>query len=79
MTKVEQLINDTKVNKAFEGTKFENVDHRAIIKEALLKVACGFSIGDTTKHVLDRLELITTAGSISKKGRKYLFYSYYKN
>ncbi len=73
-----QLISDTKLNEVFNYEYHGYADKREAVKFSLLKAATDIPYPTEAKHCLYRLKLLTSCGAVSKKGRRYLFYSFKK-
>lgn len=72
------IVSEEEMLKCFENTNFGDVDKRSLIKECLLKYATGYVDGYTITCICKELKLLTSKNAISKKGKEYLFLSYYQ-
>lgn len=70
------MVTDEQLSTSFTNTNYgTNPDRRRIIKEALLKVACGFANGHTTQCIITELRLCSKKSGLTKKGKDYLYIS----
>ena len=77
MENLNQIITDEQLEKAFENTSYgTNPDVRLIIKWALMKVACGYANGHTSKCIIQELGLCTKKSGLTSKGKQYLYRSF---
>ena len=74
--KVEELITDEKMNKAFENTNFGGAKPRELMQDTLFKNVCGYHSGHTIECIVKELNLVTKKGKLTKKGQNYLYFSF---
>jgi len=67
------IVTDQELDAAWGNADFGQNDKRFIVKQALLKCACGYYSGRTAKHILCELGLTTEQWEMTPKGRQYLF------
>ena len=70
---VEDIISDAEIEKSFANANFGSMSHRNVLRFAVLKCACGYHQGFTSKQIAVELGLLTWKGNITKKGREYLW------
>lgn len=70
---VEEIITDKQLDHAWGNANFGTAEKRDIIRFTLLKNACGYGSGSTAIAIVSELGLFTEMGSLSKKGREYLY------
>ena len=73
--KCEDLITDEAIKIVFGNSNFGEKTPRQVIKQALLKIASGYSNGSTSQSVLENLGLARD-NSLTKLGKTYLYYAY---
>lgn len=71
------LISDDQINAAWGNANFGDASKRDVIKDALLQIAGDFRTGHTAECILTELGLITSKRALTKKGKRYLFYSFH--
>lgn len=76
-----KLVSDEEIEAAWGNANFgEGADKREILRDTLLKIAGDFSTGATATRICQALGLLGHAKcgiSLTKKGRRYMFYSFY--
>ncbi len=80
---VKECVSDEEIEVVFENTHFgANPNYREIVADSVLKVAAGYAIGGTAMAILQELSLVGKRlrsdqyrYNLTKKGKKYLFYS----
>lgn len=81
--KVEQLITDEELNDVFGSSNFGDRSKRDMLKNSLLKTACGYASGHTIKCIMQELGLIGKSHmkemTLTKKGKEYLWEAYGQN
>lgn len=72
---MEKTITPTKeeIEWEFRGTNFGRTDHENLVKNGLLKIACGYHNGRTLTCILSNLDLVNDSGKLTDKGRKCLY------
>jgi len=75
-------VTDGELQHAFEGTNFGMMTHdvtwqRNRVACALLKRLEGYACGYTQTCILRELKLIKKNNDVSRRGRNYLFVSFY--
>lgn len=74
MSELKKMITDEAIEKAWGNANFgPNPDKREIIKDTLLKIACGYNTGHTAKQICNELGLLKGSYKLSKKGGAYLY------
>lgn len=73
---VESIIPEILLQDAFKNTNFGNSSPRDIVKNTLLKYACGYASGHTIKCILVDLLLATNDCQLTNTGRTYLWAAY---
>jgi hypothetical protein len=74
MTELQKIVSDSEISEAFKNTNFGDANPRNVVADTLIKCVCGYGTGRTALSICKELKLLTYAnGSITKKGRKYLF------
>lgn len=77
MDKVEELVSDEAIEKAWGTADFGSMSKRDIIKGALLKCVAGYHTGYTAKRILWDLKLVkANKWEITRLGGYYLFAAY---
>ena len=77
MEKTDEIISDIKVEIAFQETDFGSTPHREVIRNSLLKCACGYYTGHTAKSILIELGLVyKSKWNLTLLGQHYLFAAY---
>lgn len=79
MNKLNSVVSDKDMEKAFGNSDFGGLPPRSILKFGLLKVVCGFYQGYTSKTILNELNLIDSNYKITTKGREYLWQAFKEN
>jgi len=74
--KIEQLVTDKQLNKAFQGTNFGKRTPRELIRNGILKHTCGYYTGHTIECVLKEIGLLTEKGKPTKIGKEYLYLAF---
>lgn len=80
-----EIVTNKDLEAVFENTNFGVFSKRLLLKESLLKVACGFEVGKTIRMIMAELDLISYSQyatgkrkyNIKEKGKKYLWASFY--
>lgn len=70
---VTEIVSDRELEKAFANANFGSMAHRDVLRYAVLKCACGYYQGFTSKTIATELGLITWKGNVTAKGRKYMW------
>lgn len=78
---MEKIITDEQIEAAWGNANFGEVyssktGRREIIRNTLLKCACGYETGRTAKIIAQELGLVTVKWTLTKKGKEYLFAAY---
>lgn len=74
-----ELVTDEEIKAEFAGTNFGGHDHRKLLKQGVLKVIGGYASGSTLTGIMQNIGLISYKNrSLLKKGRDFLFESFYK-
>ena len=74
--KPEQIMPASKIEAAFKGTNFGSLTPLQVVKETLLKIACGYATGNTALYICQELKLIIKGRyELTEKGKKYLYHS----
>ena len=68
-----KIISNKEVDEVFEGTNFGSRNPRQMLKEGLLKRACGYYTGHTIKCIMIDLELTNKKQDLTRKGMDYLY------
>ena len=76
MDRVEEIITDEQLAKAWGYANFGNTDKREIVANVLLKCACGYYTGATAKAIVSELGLVGKNWTLTKLGKKYLWAAY---
>jgi len=76
--RLEEIVSDADLKKAFGHANFGNTTEREVIKFALLKANCGYHNGHTADCIIKELGLINEKRKLLKKGKEYLFWSFYE-
>jgi len=77
MEKVQDIITDEQMEKAWGNANFGSTDKREIIRNTLLKCASGYYTGHTAKCIVSELGLVyQSKWKLSKLGQQYLFAAY---
>ena len=71
------VVDDADIELAFTDTNFGDVDRRHLLQQGVLKFQANFSSGYTLTTIMKELGLVTPKGRISKKGRRFLFQSFF--
>jgi hypothetical protein len=74
--KIEEIITDEQMIKAFGHSNFGNWKPREVLADTVLKYASGYQTGHTAKIIGLELGLITQKGTLTKKGKEYLYESF---
>lgn len=72
-----KLVTDEEIDKAWGNANFGSESKRDVIKDALLQLAGDFRTGHTAECILKELGLVGTNISLTKKGKRYLFYAFH--
>lgn len=70
---VKDIVSDEDMAKAFANANFGRMAHRDVLKFAVLKCACGYYQGFTSRTIATELGLITWQYNVTKKGREYIW------
>lgn len=77
MTNTHKILTDEQIDKAWGNANFgESCVKRDLIKNSLLKLACGYMTGSTIRHILSELGLIKKTYTLTKLGKEYLWEAY---
>lgn len=76
MKEITKIISDEQMIGAFGNANFGTTDKREILRNSLLKCACGYYTGHTATHILIELGLVTEKWTLTKKGQEYLWAAY---
>lgn len=71
--RVDEIVTDEEMQKAFANANFGNVPHREMLKYAVLKCAARFHNGFTITLITEELGLRGKNGQLTKKGGRYLY------
>jgi transcriptional regulator with XRE-family HTH domain len=75
--KIEQIITDEQLNKAWGNANFGSIPKREVLRNTLLKCASGFLTGHTAKCIVEELGLVhRSKWQLSSLGKRYLFAAY---
>jgi len=72
-SKLEKIISEIELKKAFGNSNFGNISNRDVLKSTLLKCASGYYSGHTAKCIVEELGLVTLKWTLTKKGKEYLY------
>ena len=70
---VTEIIPDADVDRVWGNANFGSMTKRDVIKYGLLKCACGYYQGFTSKSIITELGLISEKYELTAKGRLYLW------
>jgi hypothetical protein len=73
------IVSDERLARVFTNTNFGNAKPREIVAETLLKIAGGFSTGNTALVCCQELALVgrnKINPRLTKLGKRYLYYSH---
>ena len=73
---MKEIITDEEIEEAFERTDFSPNDSRKIIEQGVLKRQARFSTGGTLGRIMSELGLTSPAGTVTSKGRQFLFVAF---
>ncbi len=73
----EEILTDEEIAEAFEGSNFGDRDKRKLLEQGVLKRTADYRTGHTLHCIMKMLGLITEKGNTTKKGRRFLFWSFY--
>lgn len=76
MDKVNEIVTDEQINKAWGNASFGDLSKRSVIANALLKYASGYSTGHTINCICQELRLIKENDVLTTLGKQYLFAAY---
>lgn len=76
MRTVSDIVTDKQIEEAFKGTNFGARTPRELIRNGVLKCACGYYTGHTIGVILNELGLITEKGNPTRKGKEYLYHAF---
>ena len=68
----EKTVSEQDLAAAFLNTDFGTAGHRELLAASVLKKACGYYCGNTIEAIMVSLGLTTRAGSVTRKGKKFL-------
>lgn len=71
MQTTEQIVPDHEIISQHGTANFGKLTPRQVVDEGVMKAAFGFSHGNTQYHILRGHKLITTKGTLTKKGFFY--------
>lgn len=70
------LVSDEDLQKVWGNANFGSTPRREVLRETLIKIACGFHTGSTATQICLELKLIgKSKRSLTKKGKLYLYYA----
>lgn len=72
----EEIVTDKQLDAAFGNANFGATTKRDILKNTLLKYACGYATGHTAKCIVYELSLITEKEKLTPKGKEYLWQAF---
>ena len=73
MRKVEEIVSDEEMIKAFANANFGSMPHREVLKQAVMKCAGRYHQGFTSTQIIEELGLRGKNGNLTKKGGRYLY------
>lgn len=74
-------VSDLEIKGAF-GDNFKSysfLEKKKVLAECLLKSFCGYSDSHTAIQITKSMNLMTKKGTITKRGKSYLFDFYYRS
>lgn len=73
MEKVETIVTDEEMTKAFANANFGSMTHREVLKQAVMKCAGRYHSGFTSTQIIEELGLRGRNGNLTAKGGRYLY------
>lgn len=70
------IVSDEELMLAFLNTNFGGFSGREVLRNTLLKCACGYHTGRTARSITEGLGLTNKSWGLTKKGKAYLFAAY---
>lgn len=80
MLKVEEIVTDVELDKAYGNAHFGSMTKRDVIRFGVLKCAAGYYQGYTSKTICMELGLLGLPSyTLTEKGRQYLWAAFSEN
>ena len=69
----EEIITDEEISRVHGFANFGNMSERDVVNFGVLKCACGYYQGSTSRAIITEHRLINKKYLITQKGREYLW------
>jgi hypothetical protein len=78
--RIKEIVSDEEMQNAFHGSNFGAAEPREILADTVLKIAGGYSTGNTAMRICQELGLLGRKMKpdprLTKRGREYLYRSH---
>jgi len=66
------LVSDEEIVEVFKHASYVGQDPRKLLQQGVLKKQAGYMSGHTLTRIMQKLELLTHEGEVTKKGKLFL-------
>lgn len=77
IVKQEKMVTKKEIDAVWGDSNFGSMSRVDVVRYGLLKCACGYYQGSTSKSILQQLKLITDRYNLTRRGW-YCLYEYFK-